>query len=260
MFIDSHAHLASDEVYGDIDNLLQRAKDHNIGQIINICTDVKTLQRGLVLAQKYPWIHNVASTTPHDAATEGEAVFPIMEKHAKSGDLVAVGETGLDYYHYRDTKEVQKHFLRRYLHLALECHLPVVIHCRDAFDDLFPILDSDYTVGGVHAPGVLHCFTGTEQEAEEVIKRGWYLSLSGIVTFKKSDTLRRVAKMVPLNQLLVETDTPYLAPQSHRGKINEPAFMIETVAAIAAIKGLSTEEVAQATAANARHLFKLSEV
>ena len=119
-----------------------------------------------------------------------------MEHHARCGDLVAVGETGIDYFHHHSPPDLQKEFLRRYLHLALECRLPVVIHCREAFADFFTILDAEYTVGGKHAPGVLHCFTpGTEAEADdEVIKRGWYLSLSGIVTFKKSDVLRAVAK------------------------------------------------------------------
>lgn len=256
-FIDSHAHLTSDAVFENVDALLERAKHKGITEIINICTDASTLEKGIALALKYPWVHTVAATTPHDVTTEGELLFPLMEKHARNGDLVAVGETGLDYFYEHSPKELQQHFLKRYLNLALECHLPVVIHCREAFDDFFKILDATYTINGKHAPGVLHCFTGTIQEAEEVLKRDWFLSLSGIVTFKKSTVLREVAKLVPLDQLLIETDTPYLAPQSHRGKINEPSYLPETAAVIAEVKGISVEEVALASSANTRKLFKL---
>lgn len=254
-YIDSHAHLTSNTIFDQIDTILDRAAKASIEAIINICTDKITLQRGLDLAKKYPWIYNAAATTPHDVETEGELLFPLMEQHARNGDLVAVGETGLDYYYHHADPKVQQHFLRRYLHLALDIKLPVIIHCREAFVDFFKILDAEYTNHGKHAPGVLHCFTGTVAEAEQVLSRGWFLSLSGIVTFKKSGVLRDVAKMIPLNQLLIETDAPYLAPQSKRGAINEPAFLLETAAFIANIKGIAIEEVETHTAANARRLF-----
>ncbi len=255
--IDSHAHLTKADAIGGVDELLSRAQAAGIQAIVNICTNVETLNLGLELAKKYPWIFNTAATTPHDVEKEGELVFSTIEKHAREGHLVAVGETGLDYYYAHSAPEIQKNFLRRYLHLALDCQLPVVIHCRDAFQDFFEILDEEYKVNGKHAPGVLHCFTGTIPEAEEVIKRGWYLSLSGIITFKKSEELRQVAKMVPLNQLLIETDSPYLAPQSKRGKTNEPAYIYETAEMLAGIKGISLEELAQATIKNTKELFKI---
>jgi TatD DNase family protein len=257
MFTDSHAHLTCDRLYPDLPVLLKRAKEAGVTAICNICTDLPTLERGLLLAEEYPWVFNVAATTPHDVEKEGEELFPIMAKSAREGKLVAVGETGLDYFYTHSDREIQKDFLRRYLHLALECQLPVVIHCRDAFSDFFEILDSEYSVEGKHGPGVLHCFTGTIAEAEEVVKRGWYLSLSGIMTFKKSEELREVAKLVPLDQLLIETDAPYLAPQKRRGKTNEPAFLPETAACLAAIHGISLEELASATADNANRLFRL---
>ncbi len=256
-YIDSHAHLSSPQTWSNISEILERAKDAGLSHIINICTDIDTLEKGLELAKKHPWIHNTAATTPHDVDKEGAAVFPIIEKHARAGDLVAIGETGLDYYYEHSAKETQKAFTIKYLHLALECHLPVVIHCRDAFSDFFEILDAEYVIDGQHAPGVLHCFTGTLSEAEQVIKRGWYLSLSGIVTFKRSEELREVAKIVPLEQLLIETDTPYLAPQNHRGKQNEPSYLPETAQLIADLKEISIEELAQATVHNAQKLFKI---
>lgn len=254
-FTDSHAHLTSHAVYEHIDALIERAKAAGVLSIVNICTDEETLRRGLSLNKKYPWIYNAAATTPHDVEKEGEALFPLMEFHACQGDLVAIGETGLDYHYHHSKPEVQQHFLKRYLKLALRCQLPVIIHCREAFEDLFKILDEHYTISGKHALGVLHCFTGSLNEAKEVLARGWYLSLSGIVTFKKSTELQEVAKMMPLDRLLIETDTPYLAPQSKRGKTNEPAFISETASFIAAIKEVPVEELASATTQNARRLF-----
>lgn len=256
-FVDSHAHLTSDALYEGVDAILERAKSQGISHVINICTDAVTLERGLLLSKKYPWVLNAASTTPHDVQKEGEILFPLMEKHAREGDLAAVGETGLDYFYEHSPKELQQHFLRRYLALALECQLAVVIHCREAFNDFFSILDSDYRINGSYGPGVLHCFTGTVKEAEEVIKRDWYLSLSGIVTFKKSPELRETAKLIPLNRLLIETDAPYLAPQSRRGKTNEPSFLPETAAVIAEAKGVSLAEIAATTRENAHRLFKI---
>ena len=255
--VDSHAHLTNDQVFPDVEDILERAKHAGIQKIINICTDDKTLERGIELRRKFSWIYNTASTTPHDVATDGERLFPFMEKNAKEGNLVAVGETGLDYYYHDETKELQQHIFRKYLKLALETELPVVIHCRDAFDDFFRILDETYVVSGKHAPGVLHCFTGTMNDARKVIERGWYLSLSGIVTFKRSSELRDVAKEVPLAQLLIETDTPYLAPQSRRGKRNEPAYISETAGLIADLKGISADELIVATAKNAKNLFNI---
>lgn len=234
-----------------------RAWDANVRHIVNICTDRSSLKDGLALAQRHPWVVNAGATTPHDVATEGEELFPLFAECARSGQLVAVGETGLDYFYEHSDRQLQQTFLRRYLTLAQECNLPVIIHCREAFADFFQILDAHYTRNGRHDPGVLHCFTGTCAEAEQVLERGWYLSLSGIVTFKKSEELRQVARLVPLDRLLIETDAPYLAPQSHRGKVNEPAFLPEIAAVIAETKQVSIAEVAAATYLNACRLFGL---
>jgi len=252
-YTDSHAHLTSPAVYNEIEAILERAQQAGIQTIINICTDADTLEKGLELSKRHPWVYNVASTTPHDVEKEGEEVFPLMAHHARQGDLVAVGETGLDYYYTHSKREIQQDFLKRYLHLALECNLPVVIHCRDAFEDFFKIVDAEYK----EAPGVLHCFTGTLSEAEEVLKRDWYLSLSGIVTFKRSEELREVAKQVPLDRLLIETDTPYLAPQSKRGKRNEPSYLPDTASLIASLKGVPVEQLVEATTQNAYRFFRL---
>lgn len=253
-FFDSHAHLSAPEVFPQIDSLLDRAMNAGVDRIVNICTDPDTLVNGFSLAERYPFVVNAGATTPHDVVSEGESAFPIFAEAAVARKLAAIGETGLDYYYQHSPKDRQIHFLKKYLKLATETSLPVIFHCRDAFADLFSIVDDHYPR---HAPAILHCFTGTIEEAEEVIRRGWFLSLSGIVTFKKSEHLRGIAKWVPLSQLLIETDTPYLAPQRQRGKMNEPSFLPETTACIAEAKQISVEEVARATYENGRRLFRL---
>lgn len=252
-FVDSHAHLTSPSVLPDLQGILERAEKANITTIINICTDRPSLEAALSYSSPSPKLFHTAATTPHDVDKQGEENFDYFAAHARKGKLIAIGESGLDYHYKHSSPENQKHFLIRYLHLAAECQLPIVIHCREAFEDLFQIIDTEYR----NLPGILHCFTGTLAEAKEVIKRGWYLSLSGIVTFKRSEVLREVAQYVPLEQLLIETDTPYLAPQSQRGKPNEPSFLPETAAVIAAQKGLSLEEIARITSDNAWRAFNL---
>lgn len=248
--IDSHAHLTSDEIFPTVEAVLERAQAAGVQAIINICTDRETLKRGLELHKRYPWVYNAASTTPHDVEKEGELNFETMAAAARAKQIVAVGETGLDYHYTHSPKTIQQDFLRRYLSLAAECKLPVVIHCREAFSDLFQILDLATPV-----QGVLHCFTGTPQEAQEVVKRNWFVSFSGIVTFKKSELLRDAARLVPFENLLIETDAPYLAPQSRRGKQNEPSFLGETAKMIAELKGVTVEEMIQITHNNAKRLF-----
>ena len=206
MWIDSHAHLSSEVVLPMIEGIMERARKMGIRKIVNICTDAKTLLAGFRLAAMYPEICNAGSTTPHDVEREGEEMFLQFASAARSGNLVAIGETGLDYHYERSTRKFQHFFLEKYLELAQECGLPVIFHCREAFSDLFAVTDACY-----RGRAVLHCFTGTMEEAEGVLDRGWYLSFSGIVTYKKSQALRDIAKVVPLSQILLETDTPYLA-------------------------------------------------
>ncbi len=247
-YTDSHAHLTSAAVYPQIEEILARARLSGVEKIVNICTDRESLEKGIVLASRHPWIYNTAATTPHDVKEEGESFFPLVAEKAEAGQLVAVGETGLDYHYEHSPRALQQEFLLRYCQLALACRLPLVIHCREAFADLFALADR-------RVSAVLHCFTGTMQEAKQVLERGWFVSFSGIITFKKSEELRAVASYVPLEQMLVETDTPYLAPDSKRGKPNEPAFLPEIAARIAQIKGCDPLDVARATAENAAKFF-----
>ena len=250
MLIDSHAHLTSSEVLPHLSEMLERAQSAHISHILNICTDAKSLNEGILLSQKSHLVKNAGATTPHDVKILGDREFPLFAQAAREGKLAAIGETGLDYYYEDSPKSLQKKFLEKYLALAQETELHVIFHCREAFDDLFSISDQAY-----QGHPLLHCFTGSMQDAKEVLKRGWYVSFSGIVTFKKSEALREIVKIVPLSQLLIETDTPYLAPQSKRGHLNEPSFLQETAACLAQIKEISIELLSKAISDNAKKLF-----
>ncbi len=253
-FIDSHAHLSSPEVGEEAEWMILRAYKKKVETIINVCTDSDSLRRGLMLQKKHPGVFSAAGTPPHDIEGDYEEDFSFIASQAQEKKLVAIGEIGLDYYYKELPKEKQFVCLERYLSLAQECGLPVIFHCREAFSDLFSFCDENFR--GIQA--VLHCFTGNIEEAEEVVKRGWYVSFSGIVTFKKSEALRETLQVVPLEQLLIETDTPYLAPQSKRGKPNEPSYLPEIAEVIALEKKTDVLEIAEATSANARRLFSLA--
>lgn len=250
--IDTHAHLTGDALGGQSVAIATRARLAGVEAICNICTEPRELELGRKLQQECPWVYSIASTTPHDAATQGEAHFLFFETAAKNGELVAIGETGLDYFHHKTTAEEQKKLFIRYLALAEASQLPVSIHCRDAFEDLVAIVQAHY-----RGSGVIHCFTGNLAEAKACIDLGFSLAFGGMITFKKNESLRLVAAQVPLERLLVETDAPYLAPQSHRGQVNEPAFLEETVAFLASLHSMSVRQMAACTTQNAKALFKL---
>jgi len=249
--IDSHAHLTSSQILPNVDVVIDRAFEAGLFAIVNICTDKSSLEEGLKLATRKKGIYNTAATTPHDVEKEGETFFPMVEEAVPS--LVAIGETGLDYYYEHSLKKIQQHFLIRYFDLAKRVGLPIIFHCREAFGDLFSISDREYR----DHPAVLHCFTGSKEEAKGCLDRGWYISFSGIITYKKSDALREVVQYVPLDRIFIETDTPYLAPRSKRGKPNEPAYLVETAEKVAELKGVSLREVIDQTSRQIRQFFAL---
>jgi len=253
--IDSHAHLGALDP-ATLHPVLMRAVSAGVSAIINIATDEQTISHGQKLLielhnKATPAIFLAAATTPHDVAKDGETFFPIVKQAVEKKTLIAIGETGLDYHYLHSPKETQILYLQKYLDLAHWAQLPVIIHCRDAFQDLFSITDArEFKV-----PMLIHCFTGTMEEAQEVISRGWYLSLSGIVTFPKSTVLQEVAAKIPLNRLLIETDSPFLAPVPYRGKTNEPAYVLEVAKMIAKIRSTSLETIIQHTSANTKRFF-----
>lgn len=251
MLIDSHAHLTSEEMFPHLSLILARAKEANVEKILNISTDPLTFQRGQELRGIYPEVLQAAAIPPHDVESYGEKEFEDIRRAALSGTLEVIGETGLDYFHHLHTKETQKKWFIRYLELAQEAKLPVAIHCREAFQDLFEVMDAHYK-----GAAILHCFTGTLDEALQVVKRGWCLSFSGIITFPKSEPLRQVVKEIPLEHLLIETDAPYLAPVPFRGKVNEPAYVVKVAEMIADIKRVPFEKVADSTRITFNNLLK----
>lgn len=253
MLIDSHAHLFSSAFDHDLEEVLLNAQKASVEKVVVITTTPDECTKAINFNSSKLLL--VGGTTPHDVETLGESDFAFFEQMACEKRLSGLGETGLDYHYEHSDREKQKHYFCKYLHLAKAHKLPIVIHCREAFEDLFAILDEEYTLEGKHLPGVLHCFTGTAREAQEVIARGLYLSLSGIVTFKNSSELREIAKDIPLERLLIETDAPYLAPNPYRGKRNEPSFLRATAECLATIKNLPFETVAEATSNNAMKLF-----
>ncbi len=249
---DAHAHLNSEPLNRCVHDAIQRARAAGVVRIVNICMNSEDLDAGFQLHAKYPWIQNAAAVHPSDAARMFKGVFLQVAEAARAKKLVAIGETGLDYYRGQETKAEQIESLISHLHLAAETRLPAMFHCRDAFADLFAVADAEYPKS---APAILHCFTGTPDDAEQALARDWYISFSGVLTFKKNFQLHEIARDTPLDRILIETDSPYLAPQSHRGKVNEPAFVQEIACFLADLKRISPEEAALATSNNAQRLF-----
>lgn len=224
MFIDIHAHLHVREFDNDRDEVIKRAQEAGVSKMINVGFDVEGNFQALALAKKYDFIWATMGIHPHLASEWNDQVAAkIFDTAKKEERIVALGEMGLDYYKNFQPKELQQKVFREQLKLARELGLPVIVHCRDAFEDAFKIL-SEEKIERV----LLHCFTGTMEEAQEGWKRGYGTAFTGIITYPKATALREVVKMCPADKLFIETDCPYLAPQEHRGKRNEPAFIRET--------------------------------
>lgn len=254
LFVDSHAHLDDRKYDGDREEMLQRAQDRKICNIINVGYDLPSSRRSLALAAKYDFIYAAVGVHPHDAAEAGENYLQELREMAAQPKAVAIGEMGLDYYRNLSPKEIQQRVFREQIRLAAELEKPIIIHDREAHGDVMTIL-SEETLG--QAKGVLHCFSGSLEMARECLKMGFYLSIAGPVTFHNANKLCEVAANVPLDRLLIETDAPYLTPEPHRGKRNESAYVAYVGQRIAEIRGIPVEELAAATTANAKRLFKI---
>jgi TatD DNase family protein len=253
MLVDSHCHLDFPEFAPELDAVLTRARDAGVRHFLTIATGLNRFAAVRAIAETAPDIHCTVGVHPHEAAAEpleGPDVLLVESAHKK---VVGFGETGLDYYYNHSPREAQIANFRAHIAAAREARLPLVVHTRDAEDDTIAILQAEHAAGAFC--GVIHCFTGTARLAGAALALGFYISVSGIATFKKADALRATLKEVPLDRLLVETDAPYLAPQPIRGKRNEPAFIVHTAAMLAQLKGVGADEMAQATTANFFRLF-----
>ena len=263
LFMDTHAHLDDKRFSDDLDAVMARAVDAGLKSIITVGCWKKQDGFGPVLdvLKKYASLWLALGVHPHeakDAVESGpwdEMKRLATEKGADGkGRVVAIGETGLDYHYDHSPRQAQKEVFARQIQLARELSLPLIVHSREADIDTMEILKAE---GAADAGGVFHCFSGTKEVAKQALDMGFYLSFTGVVTFPKADGLREVVKYVPIEKMLIETDCPYLAPSPHRGKRNEPAFVVETAKEIAKIKGLSLEDVGRITTLNAEELFGL---
>jgi TatD DNase family protein len=256
-FIDSHAHLADAAFDADRDDVIARARDAGASAIVAIGESIAAADRAASIAATYPrFVYHTAGIHPHDAAEFDEARdIDAIRRHV-AGGAIAIGECGLDYHYDHSPRDAQRRAFESQLRVAIELDRPVVVHSREADADITAMIDA---AAGTAVRGVLHCFTGTHAVAEAALAAGWYVSFSGIVTFKKWDDLA-LLRLVPDDRLLVESDSPYLAPVPFRGKRNEPSFVPRTIERLAVVRGTTTDALAELTAATARRFFGLAMV
>ncbi|MHB8772087.1 MAG: TatD family hydrolase [Syntrophales bacterium] len=251
MAIDTHAHLEMEAFDKDREDVLARAAAAGLTAIITVGTTIPDCEKALALARRYRQVYASVGVHPHEASGIDAASYDALRRFAAEPKVVALGEIGLDFFYDHSPREVQLRSFAAQLDLAAELDLPVIIHDRDAHGETLGLLRERRG----RLRGVLHCFSGDAAMAEECVEMGFYISIAGPVTYPKADQLRSVAREVPVERLLVETDCPYLAPQPHRGKRNEPAYVIETARRLAELRGIPALEMEQVTAENARRLF-----
>ena len=253
LLIDSHCHLDFPDFDAERDAVLGRAKAAGVGRVITISTRVRRFASVLALAEAREEVFCSVGTHPHNAAEELDISAGELARLAEHPKVVAIGEAGLDYFYDKSPREAQAQGLRTHIAASRETGLPLVIHARNADEDMIAILKEESGKGAF--PFVLHCFSSGRTLAEIGIRLGGYVSFSGILTFKNSSELREIAAGLPHERLLVETDAPYLAPVPHRGKRNEPAFVADTAAVLAEVIGLDASALAEITTANTLRLF-----
>jgi TatD DNase family protein len=263
LFVDSHAHLEMTQFDGDRGQVLERARAAGIETIVAIGsgTGPGSLACGIELAEREDWILATIGIHPHEAKLATDADFAEMEQLARHSKVIAWGEIGLDYYYDHSPREVQAAVFVRQMELARAAGLPIVIHCRpsegsdNAWQDCLQLIEEHWAGSGLG--GVLHCFTGQREHMRAALDMGFIISFAGNVTFAKAQNIREAAREAPLERMFIETDSPFLAPVPHRGKRNEPAFVVEVARQIADLRGLSREEVGQRTSQNFYDFFKL---
>lgn len=255
--IDSHAHLDFPQFDSDRDAVLERARQAGVSTVLAIGSGPgpEKLDAALPFAEQHDWIYASVGIHPHEARLARDTHFAQLDQLARHPRVIAWGEIGLDYYYDHSPRDVQAAIFRRQLAQARAARLPIVIHCRDAWPDCLATLEQDWRSSGLG--GILHCFTGTLEEARQGIEMGFLVSFAGNSTYPKAQNLRDVARELPLDCLLIETDSPFLAPQPYRGKRNEPAYVAEVARTLAPVRDLPADEFAAATAGNFRRFFGL---
>lgn len=256
--IDSHAHVDVSDFDADRDAMLERARAAGVGTLLAIGNgpELDKLGAAVPYAEQKDWIYASIGIHPHEARHATEQHYAELDRLARHPRVIAWGEIGLDYHYDHSPREIQARVFCRQLEQARTAKRPIVIHCREAWTDCLKILDEHWRSSALG--GIFHCFAGTLEEARQGIEMGFLISFAGNVTYPKAQNLRDVAREVPLDRLLVETDSPFLAPQPHRGRRNEPAYVAEVARSIGNVRNLSADEVAGATAENFRRLFDLT--
>ncbi len=249
---DTHAHYDDERFDEDREQLLMGLKDKGVRYVLNACADLDSLNSTLQLIDKYEFIYAAVGIHPHYAENMGEEIIDRLSALSSHKKVVAIGEIGLDYYYDNSPRDVQKYWFERQIELAKEVKLPVIIHDRDAHEDCVNIIKK---TNAKNVSGILHCFSGSREMAQEVLKQNFYISIAGPVTFKNAKKLIEVVQYVPLDRLLIETDCPYLSPEPMRGKRNNSSNLNFIIEKIAVIKGISPQEVADATMENAKRIF-----
>lgn len=265
MFIDSHAHLDGPRFDPDRAEVIFRARAAGVTTILAVGTGdgPGTLDCAIKLAAQYDFIYATIGIHPHEAKLAADADFLQLESLARAPKVIACGEIGLDYYYDHSPRDVQQNVFIRQMTLARAAHLPIVIHCRpsdnsdDAWQDCLELIDQHWKPTGLG--GILHCFTSTWPHAKRALDMGFLISFAGNITFPKAQQIRDAAKQVPMNHILIETDSPFLAPVPYRGKRNEPAYVKQVARQLAELRGLTTEEIAAQTSQNFRRFFSLPE-
>lgn len=253
MLVDSHCHLDYGALSEKLDAVVARARSAGIGAMLTISTRLDRFPGVLAIAERYEDIWCSVGVHPHEAGGEPDVTVRQLVELSDHPRVVGIGETGLDYYYEHSPRDIQQRSFRTHITAARETGLPVIVHSRNAEADTARILTDEYRNGAYF--GLLHCFSSMRQLAEKALEINFLISFSGIVTFKNADEVREAVRIVPLDRLLVETDSPYLAPAPHRGKTNEPAYVVHTASKVAEVKGVSCLELADATTENFFDLF-----
>ena len=253
MLVDSHCHLDFPDFKEELDDVVRRAELAGVGHMVTICTRIKKFDEVKAIAERYDNVFCSVGTHPHNADEELDYSAEDIAKLADHPKCVAIGEVGLDYFYDNAPREAQAEGFRRHIKAARMTGLPLSIHTRDAEDDTIAILKEGMEEGAF--PALLHCYSSNRELAMRSLEMGLYVSLSGILTFKRSQEIRDTIKDVPLDRLLVETDAPYLAPMPYRGKRNEPSYVVNTAQVLADVKGVSLEEITKITTDNFFRLF-----
>jgi TatD DNase family protein len=259
LLIDSHAHIDLAEFNKDRDRVLERARQQGVRAVINVGLDAESSRKSLAIAKKYDYVFVAVGCHPHEAARMKEGDLKSLAELTGDSRVVAIGEIGLDFYRNLSPRQSQIEAFQKQLDLAVELGLPVVVHCRQAHKEVYDILRAWVKASPADNDrrGVIHCFSGDIDMARRYIELGFYISLAGSVTYPSAGELVEVARELPLDRLLLETDCPFLAPQAYRGKRNEPAYMVSTAERVADIRQAPLEAVAEATARNTIELFRL---